>query len=198
MNDVGWMFILADWYGGLEQYAIRNGKHRTATLDKQWLAIWDSTIDTFIIKPLVFYFTFPFITEDIISFGTLPSLYECILDWLYLEIIFSTSLFFIHGALHKSSFLYKKFHKKHHMFYDTISFTAIFAHPVEGILSSLHVIIGVFIIKPHIITFCIFFASTLIEIVDAHCEKTAASKLARWSDSEVFYILLNSNTSIKF
>lgn len=164
-----WIFIVCDWYGYLDKYAIRSGKHRLPTIDQQWTAIKEASFDTFLVKPLLLYFSYPLVSAPFIMYGEVPTLSKAFLDWVLLSFVFSTSLYFIHGALHKIPFLYKHVHKKHHSFYETVGFAAQFHHPVEAIASALHVIFGVILVRPHFIVYCVFMATTLIEVVDAHC-----------------------------
>lgn len=181
----GWFYVLADWYGFLDQYAIRSGKHRVADIQKQWAAIKNATFDTFLVQPALFYFIFPYIIQPNISFDKekSPALLEGVRDWIYLSFIFSTSLFFIHGGMHKIPFLYKYVHKKHHTFYDTVGFAAQYSHPVEGLFSACHILFGIYFVKPHFSTFCIYIFTLLVEIVDAHCGYDVPWKfIYPWSD----------------
>ena len=164
-----WLFIVCDWYGYLDRYAIRSGRHRLPSIDQQWAAIREASLDTFIMKPLLLYFSYPFVSKPFISYGEPPSPQKALLDWFLLSAVFSTSLYFIHAALHKVPFLYKHVHKKHHSFYESVSFAAQYHHPVEAIASALHVVFGTILVRPHFLVFCVFLATTMIEVVDSHC-----------------------------
>jgi sterol desaturase/sphingolipid hydroxylase (fatty acid hydroxylase superfamily) len=164
-----WFFVMADWYGFLDKYAIRSGKKRLPSMDKQWVAINEASVDLFLIKPLLLYFTYPYITEPFVIFGNAPAIGEMFGDWLLMSIYFSTSLYFIHGAMHRSSFLYKHIHKRHHSYHATVGFAAQYAHPLEGLASSMHVVGALVFVQPHFITYCLFLATTMTEIVDSHC-----------------------------
>ena len=179
----GWFYVFADWFGFLDQYAIRSGNHKVATIEKQWEAIREATIDVFIVKPVVLYFIYPYVAGKYIYFDShLPSWQTCILNWLSMKLIFSTSLYWIHRAMHHKS-IYQYVHKRHHTFHDTVGFASQYAHPVEGMLSALHVIFGVMLVKPHFIVFSAFMATTLFEIVDAHCGYDVPwAWLYPWSD----------------
>lgn len=179
----GWFFVLADWYGFLSKYSIRSGTHQLATEKKQWDAIKEASIDVFIVKPMVFYFIYPYIADTIIQFGDeLPSFSTVIFHWLCLKVVFSTSLYFIHRAMHHRS-VYQYVHKRHHTYYDTVGFAAQYAHPIEGITSSLHVIFGMLLVRPHFIVYCIFLATTMTEIIDSHCGYDVPwAWLYPWSD----------------
>ena len=163
-----WFFVFADWYGFMDRWAIRSGKHRMASMQKQWEAIREGTLDAFVVKPLIGYLVFPF-AEPYISFGELPTLSNGFLQWLAMEVIFSTSLFWIHGAMHKLPIVYKYVHKRHHTYHETVSFAAQYANPLEGLASSCHIVFSILIVRPHFFMFCIFLTTTFLEIVDSHC-----------------------------
>lgn len=165
----GWFFVFADWYGFLNKYCIRNGTHRIPSLSQQWAAIREATLDTFLLKPLILYFIYPYIIEPYVSFDDTPSLTRILVDSTLMLILFSTSLFFIHGALHKITFLYKHVHKRHHSFHESVAFAAQYHHPVEALASACHVICAVALVKPHFLSYCLFLGLTLMEIVDSHC-----------------------------
>lgn len=178
----GWLFVLADWYGFLDRYCIRSGKHKLPSTSQQWLAIRDATIDSIIVKPALFYFLFPYVGH-FISLKSAPSIYNIFIQWLLMKIIFSTSLFWVHGAMHYFPFIYKNFHKKHHTFHESVAFAAQYAHPVEGLMSASHIISGILLVRPHFISFSIFLFTQLIEIVDSHAGYDVPwSVLYPWSD----------------
>jgi sterol desaturase/sphingolipid hydroxylase (fatty acid hydroxylase superfamily) len=185
-----WFFILADWgwlgFGNpLEKYAIRSGKHRYAAMKLQEQAILEGTLDTFILKPILLYYLFPYIENflqfdlkflSLLSPSTSGSssplhflLFQYLFEWFLMNLIFSTSLYFIHRLLHLSPFLYRNFHKKHHTFTSTISFASLYAHPVEALTSSFHFIIALLLIRPHFLSYLLFLTSVTIEFVDSHC-----------------------------
>jgi sterol desaturase/sphingolipid hydroxylase (fatty acid hydroxylase superfamily) len=168
-----WLYLFADWgYFGqwVEKYAIRSpGKHRYASMKLQTQAIHEATLDTFLIKPVLFYFGFSYLQSSLSFESTLPSPLKCLYDWILLNFLFSTSLYFIHRSLHLSPFLYKNFHKKHHLFTATIGFTSLFAHPIESLASAFHFLFPIFFLKPHFLTFLLFHLSVTLEFVDSHC-----------------------------
>jgi sterol desaturase/sphingolipid hydroxylase (fatty acid hydroxylase superfamily) len=179
----GWFFVLADWYGFLDKYAIRSGSHKVVAMEKQWAAIKEASFDLFIVKPVVFYSVYPIVAGKFIYFdNNLPTIRMGLLQWLGLKVVFATSLYVLHRAMHHK-YIYQYVHKKHHTYHDTVGFAAQFAHPVEGIVSSMHVVFGVMLIKPHYLVFCAFLASTMVEIIDSHCGYDVPwAWLYPWSD----------------
>jgi sterol desaturase/sphingolipid hydroxylase (fatty acid hydroxylase superfamily) len=163
-----WFFVLADWYGFLDPWSIRSGAKRLPSGKQQWAAIKEGTIDAFIVKPIIVYMVYP-LAANYISFRDLPSLTAGCLQWLAMELIFSTSLFFIHGAMHKFPTIYKLVHKRHHTFHETVSFAAQYSHPLEGLASSSHIILSILLVQPHFVVLCVYLWTTFLEIVDSHC-----------------------------
>lgn len=180
----GWLFVLADWYGFLDAYAIRGGKHRLPSMKQQWDAVGAATLDCFVVKPLFVYVTYPLIGKPFIQFdSTLPSLQKMFLDFFILQIVYSTSLYTFHRMMHDIPWLYKNVHKQHHSFHESVGFTALYAHWGEAAISTLHVIIGVVLVQPHFFVYLCFFGALLVEIVDAHCGYDVPWKaLYMWSD----------------
>jgi sterol desaturase/sphingolipid hydroxylase (fatty acid hydroxylase superfamily) len=176
-----WFFVLADWGwlpilgNPLERYAIRSGKNRFAAMKLQEQAILEGTLDTFLIKPLMLYYLFPYLESFIqfdmkfLSLSLLELFSQYLFEWLVMNLIYSTSLYFIHRLLHLSPFLYKNFHKKHHLFTSTISFASLYAHPVEALASSFHFILSLVLVRPHLISYLFFLITVTIEFVDSHC-----------------------------
>lgn len=163
----GLFFVMADWYGFLEPYAIRSGKRRLPPEKQQYEAIQDASIDAFVIKPFALYGAY-LLLSDYVSFDEVPTAQGMLLQWLCMKLVFSTSLFVIHGLLH-TPYIYKRFHKQHHTFHETVGFTALYAHPVEAIAGSVHIVLAIVLVRPTFFSAALFFASTMIEIVDAHC-----------------------------
>jgi len=179
----GWLFVLADWYGFLDKYSIRQGKQKVPSLTQQWEAIYAGSIDTFIVKPILFFATYPLVYIFLSFDVEIPSTQSCFLQWLGLNVVFSTSLYFLHGAMHYFPWLYKNVHKRHHTYHETVGFAAQFAHPVEGLFSALHTIFGVLLIRPHVVPYLIYLTTQLIEIIDSHCGYDVPwSLLYPWSD----------------
>jgi sterol desaturase/sphingolipid hydroxylase (fatty acid hydroxylase superfamily) len=179
----GWFYILADWYGFLEKYAIRSGNQRLPPMEKQWDAIKEATIDCFLLKPVIAYAVYGFAEDSFIKIHSpMPSLGMGFLNWLTMKIIFSTSLYFFHRGMHHR-YVYQYVHKKHHTHNYSVGFTSQYAHFIENIVSSLHVIFGILLVRPHFVVLVAFMFTTMWEIVDAHCGYDVPwAWLYPWSD----------------
>ena len=169
----------------MEKYAIRSGSKRLPSIGQQWTAIYEASFDTFVVKPLLLYITFHYVAKPFIVFDEAPPvLYIICWHVLCLQVVFATSLFWIHMGLHKITFLYKYVHKKHHAFHESVGFAAQYHHPIEALLSTSHIVLGIILVRPHIISYLVFLAATLIEIVDAHCGYDVPwNILYLWSDN---------------
>ena len=163
----GCFFVLADKYRFLDAYAIRSGKHRVPPQKLTLAAIKEATLDTFIVKPLLFYFLFP-LFETTLSFGEFPSVSVGFTQWIIMEVSFSITFYIAHRLLHNSPFLYKHIHKVHHTFHESIGFAGQYSHPVENVMGGLHLLIAVLIVRPHVTVFWINLFTRYVEIVDAH------------------------------
>ena len=120
-----WFFILLSHSSFFDKYSIKSIQTKRINQTLKYQAIKEGTIDTFLLKPILLYFTYPFLSKPFISFEKVPSISKCLIDWLIMEFIFSTSLYFLHRLLHAIPFLYQHFHKKHHLFTTTISYLLI-------------------------------------------------------------------------
>lgn len=75
------------------------------------------------------------------------------------------SFYWAHRLLHTFPFLYKKVHKIHHEFVNSVSISASYAHPVEYVLgNSVPTALGFMILgnKCHFITYLIWYKIIII------------------------------------
>jgi sterol desaturase/sphingolipid hydroxylase (fatty acid hydroxylase superfamily) len=115
-------------------------------------------IDSFIILPLLMYFLYP-----LFKYFGMPDAKEAVPSFLriYIEfILFMIGNDFIfywsHRALH-TPFLYKRIHKQHHEFKQSIGIAAEYSHPIEGMINLIATIGPVIISGTHMISFWIYF-----------------------------------------
>mmetsp|Transcript_11278 Transcript_11278/g.1010 ORF Transcript_11278/g.1010 Transcript_11278/m.1010 type:complete len:140 (+) Transcript_11278:589-1008(+) len=82
------------------------------------------------------------------------------------------SFYWAHRILHTFPFLYKKVHKIHHEFVNSVSISSSYAHPIEYILgNSVPTALGFMILgnKCHFVTYLIWLGIRLFETIDGHC-----------------------------
>ena len=179
----GWFYVLADWYGFLEPYAIRKGSKRLPSLRQQYAAIVQATVDCFLIKPVLFWCLYPYVGQPFINFDPSPDISINIKEVLYMMCIFSFSFYVVHRLFHNIPFLYKNVHKIHHTYHETVGFAAQWAHIVEEISSGFHTVIAVSLVRPYFSSWIMYFFLTLVEIVDAHSGYSVPWRfLYPWSD----------------
>lgn len=163
----GLIFTFADYYGFFDKWSIRDGRHRYPKESLRWESLKHATRDALLMKPVILYLVYP-LASQYISFKTLPELQSAFFQWLGMMCIFSTSLFWLHGAMHYFPAIHKRVHKQHHTFHETVAFAAQYAHPIEDLASAFHVVLSIVIIQPHFLVFCFFMWTTFVEIIDSH------------------------------
>ena len=179
----GMFYVAADRYGFLDAWAIRSGKKRLPSDEQQFKAIKLATVDTFLIKPVLLYFGFPYVFEQFLGFNEDVSNITHIKEVLLMLAIFSFSFYCIHAGLHKVKYLYKTVHKVHHSYHESVGFAAQFAHPIEELTNAFHLVIAMILVRPHYISNCIFLGIQIFEIVDAHSGYSVPWRfLYPWSD----------------
>jgi sterol desaturase/sphingolipid hydroxylase (fatty acid hydroxylase superfamily) len=189
----GWIFVLADWYGFLEQHALRSGKHRLPTPAKQWAAIQEATFDTFVMKPLAFYLLYPVMAEFVNMDEVDPTTLcwrRVVSDWIIMEATYSILFYSVHRMLHSVKFLYVHVHKVHHSYYDTVGFAAQFHHPLESVFGIIYVLAGAVVIRPSFFTFCVFLATRFMEIIGNHMYSHVLLSLMRTAHPCTYVLLL--------
>ena len=82
-----------------------------------------------------------------------------------------TAFYWHHRMLH-TPFFYKKIHKLHHEYYNTISLSSLYAHPIEFFFGNLLPFeVGVILLgsRIHMVTFLIWTIIRIFETIDGHC-----------------------------
>lgn len=117
----------------------------------------------FIIRPLV-----PQITGLRVE-PQLPSAAEIMHDILWCTLGREALFYYGHRALHWP-WLYRRFHKQHHLFNTPVAVASLYCHPVEHVVSNiLPVIIPAHILRIHIVTFWLFSCGVIAQASLAHC-----------------------------
>lgn len=100
----------------------------------------------------------------------LPAFWVYVAQVLFMMVCEDFAFYHSHRLLHHPK-LYPYIHKLHHEFYDTISLSSEYAHPVEFVMGNLIPLgLGVTLLfgKAHLLSFLVFIALRLTETVESH------------------------------
>jgi sterol desaturase/sphingolipid hydroxylase (fatty acid hydroxylase superfamily) len=107
------------------------------------------------------------LTRDV-DLRVLPSPREVVTDHIAFIIILeigkkwtNLAFYYSHMLMHQPLF-YKYIHKKHHEFVAPVAMAAVYAHPIEHIISNLTpIILGPIVMRSHIVTYWIWWMLTI-------------------------------------
>jgi sterol desaturase/sphingolipid hydroxylase (fatty acid hydroxylase superfamily) len=100
---------------------------------------------------------------------TLPSFTRLVMEVAIFVVFEELMFFYSHLALHKSRYLYSKIHKKHHEWQATVAYAAIYAHPIEHIMSNIGPpAIGPLICGSHVATTWLWYALVVVTTLNSH------------------------------
>lgn len=170
LTIVGGGFLLVDIYHRprwVLKYKIQKDKNLMIEKSRLWSLINNILVNsTVVLLPgaVVFYLLLKWRGSDL-SF-TPPSTTVFLVHMLGFMMIEEIGFYYAHRLLH-TSFLYKRIHKKHHEWTAPIGLTAVYAHPVEMLLSNLiPFLCGPLIFGSNLVTtlwwFAIAFSVTII------------------------------------
>lgn len=103
------------------------------------------------------------------SVHTLPSFMYVVGELFVFVVIEEVMFFYSHWALHRSRLLYQNIHKRHHEWQATVAYAAIYAHPVEHILSNLlPPAVGPILCRSHVTTTWLWYALVITTTLNSH------------------------------
>ncbi|BFZ53145.1 hypothetical protein PYCC9005_000168 [Savitreella phatthalungensis] len=98
----------------------------------------------------------------------LPSLRRFLGEWAFASLAREVLFYSAHRMLHHP-LLYKRIHKRHHLFKAPIAFAAQYAHPIEQLLANmLPVTLPLQLVKGHVLSFAWFEATVLYGTATVH------------------------------
>ena len=181
---VGGMFFMLDISGLLQRYRWQPGvqidKSKLPKLFAKlatgtgWplmivIGLWacgvahdvDSWIDQFMTSHLAL-LPFAFCAE-------LPAFREVVLDSAVFFVVYEIMFYYIHVAMHKSSWLYEHFHKQHHEWTSPIALEAAYQHPVEQLLLAVAPSVVTAVLRqPHILSLCLYTTQGMVYTLLEH------------------------------
>ncbi|KAK3880260.1 hypothetical protein Pcinc_015241 [Petrolisthes cinctipes] len=98
----------------------------------------------------------------------LPTFHWVLFEFVVFILMEEVAFYYSHRLFHHR-LLYKHFHKMHHEWQSPISITAIYAHPIEHVLSNMGpVLLGPLILGSHVATIWLWVSLALISTLNAH------------------------------
>lgn len=134
-------------------------------------AIKQVAINNFIVTPLFSFVNYYFGSiSNRTTFAEIPSFWVFLCQILFMQFCEDFGFYWGHRLLHHPT-IYQKVHKIHHEFYDTISITALYAHPFEYVVSNLLPVgLGMILLggKAHLLSFAVYLIFRIVSTVSGH------------------------------
>jgi sterol desaturase/sphingolipid hydroxylase (fatty acid hydroxylase superfamily) len=159
LSNLYWAFLYYFRFPFIEKFKVNNVPWPWEEDPKGWWSRFASCFKVYFINqalifPVVFFVVTMFFKCDV-SVANLPSYFTFLWQLILSVIIEDFFFYFSHRALH-TPYLYVRIHKKHHEFYNTISFASVYAHWLEFIIGNAMPMLGSLILLQkhlHIITY---------------------------------------------
>ncbi|KAJ3062933.1 Chromosome 5 4 [Podochytrium sp. JEL0797] len=101
-------------------------------------------------------------------YGPVPSITRILRDIAASAVLFEISFYYTHRLFHYPP-LYKIVHKKHHEFLAPMGVSAIYAHPLDHLLTNMvGIMSGPVLMKSHVVTLCFWIMLAVITTVCTH------------------------------
>ncbi|XP_033125808.1 fatty acid hydroxylase domain-containing protein 2-like [Anneissia japonica] len=154
----------------LRRYKIQEGKNDPVSRPQLMKALKVVLFNQFVVTSMYSLLCMPIVQwrGDCIL-RELPTVHWVLVELAVFLIFEEIGFYYSHRMLHHPMF-YKHIHKLHHEWTSPIGLTAIYAHPVEHVLSSLiPATLGPIIMGSHIATIWMWFVMVISSAVNAHC-----------------------------
>ena len=173
----GLMYLIPDlFYTSLQKYKIQ--PNIKPLEKKNSMIIFDIikvvVVNQLVLTPFIASILYRYYENQIIEF---PTFFIFCRDIILFFLVIEVCFYYSHRFLHLP-FIYKHIHKLHHKYNAPISITALYAHPIEYIISNiLPVMIGPILCSSHLVTIYTWLFIVIINTVTVH------------SGYNIFYIL---------
>jgi len=110
----------------------------------------------------------PLLVSEQYEVGTLPEFHWALIEFAVFLVAEEFAFYYSHRLAHHKK-LYKHIHKKHHEWTSPVGLTALYAHPVEHVISNMFpVFLGPLICGSHILTGWVWMAVAIANTINAH------------------------------
>jgi methylsterol monooxygenase len=151
----------------LYKYKIQKTSHSSATLWHCFRFVLRNQLMFMVPSSLLLYPIFKARGQNFTP-QTLPSGFEIFVDLLIAIVIEEIGFYYSHRVLHWP-FFYKHIHKLHHEFKAPVGMAAIYAHPVEFILSNIGPLVaGSVVAKAHVFSAWVWLFVALVGTINHH------------------------------
>jgi len=153
----------------LRQYKVQPGTNEPLDAEKLRRLLWTVMLNWFTINPVFSYCFFQLhLLRGVPDISVLPSFHRVLAELVVFLVVEEVVFYYSHWLLHHRR-IYKHIHKKHHEWTASIALVAVYAHPVEHVVSNLlPVALGPLIVGAHPATMWLWFSIALLSTLNSH------------------------------
>mmetsp|Transcript_113671 Transcript_113671/g.157289 ORF Transcript_113671/g.157289 Transcript_113671/m.157289 type:complete len:277 (-) Transcript_113671:62-892(-) len=119
-----------------------------------------------LLTPVILY---AFLPESAYDLRVLPGLWELLWNCTVWLVVQEIMFFYTHRWMHVDKRLYASIHKVHHAYTSPVSYTAIYCHPIENLVSNIPpLIVGPIICGSHVLAIAVFLFLAVVHVTSVH------------------------------
>lgn len=165
----GGLFVLMDLTNKpkfMRKYKTQPGTNEPLSWEKAWQVLKVVVFNHAVIGIIMTYGLYLYMKD--IDVRVLPSFTTMVMHIIGCAFLQDLAFYYSHRLLHHKR-IYKYIHKKHHEWSSPVAWASVYCHPVEHIFANMgSTYIGVFLIRPHVVTSWIWITLTLIKTINDH------------------------------